>query len=288
MRQLFRPVLNQIRRANKLGFLENFIANKTQGKSLSNFWVKLLPPLESYKKGSIRTVERNGIKYRLDISDYIEYVIYFGLDAEPKRPLYSAVQNGMTVLDVGTNVGETLLNFARLNPTGVNYGFEPVPFLYEKAKYNISLNNFKNIVINNIALSDQAGRLYFELPKNQNFGSVSMAKQASPQSQEVKALTLDEFVDDNAIQKVDLIKIDVEGFEINVLRGAVETIHRHKPVLFIEVVDSYLLSKGSSAKHLIDTVLQLGYKIQDADTLQTIDHTFSASNARMDILCHPA
>jgi hypothetical protein len=85
MRKLSRPVLNQIRKVNKLPLLENFIANKTQGKGLSNFWVKLLPPLESYKRGSIREAERNGIKYKLDISDYIEYVIYFGLDVNPKN-----------------------------------------------------------------------------------------------------------------------------------------------------------------------------------------------------------
>jgi FkbM family methyltransferase len=193
----------------------------------------------------------------------------------------------MTIMDIGTNMGETLLNFARLNPAGKNYGFEPVPFLYQKANHNISLNDFKNIFLNNIALSDQPGKLYFEIPKNRNYGSISMAKEASSNAQEVQAITLDEFVAVNKIEKIDLIKIDVEGFEVNVLKGASNTIHQHRPILYIEVVDSYLTSKGSSAKELLDMIRQHNYKIQNADTLEVIGADYSAYDIRMDIICTP-
>lgn len=287
LRNTLRPVLNTLRRVNKLPFLESFLSRKTQGKGHSNFWVKLLPPLHSYKRGSIRHVQRNGINYRLDISDFIEYVIYFGLEVEPKKPLYNSVKDGMNAFDIGTNMGETLLNFARLNPNGKNYGFEPVPFLYEKAMSNIDLNNFRNISLNNLALSHEPGALFFELPKNKNFGSISMSLSATENSKEVKAVTFDSYITENNIGKVDLVKIDVEGFEKNVLLGALETIKRHKPILFIEVVDAYLRKNGSSATDLIHTIIGLGYTVSDADTLESLDHVKDFSGRVLDILCRP-
>jgi FkbM family methyltransferase len=287
LRKTLRPVLNTLRRVNKIPFLESFLSGKTQGKDHSSFWVKLLPPLHSYKRGSIRHVQRNGINYRLDISDFIEYVIYFGLAIEPKKSLYNSVKDGMNIFDIGTNMGETLLNFAKLNPGGKNYGFEPVPFLHEKAMTNINLNNFGNIYLNNLALSHEAGVLFFELPKNRNFGSISMSVSPNENSKEVKAVTFDSYITDNNISKVDLVKIDVEGFEKNVLLGAVETIKRFKPVLFIEVVDSYLKKNGSSATDLIHTIISLGYTVSDADTLESLDQVKDFSGKVHDILCRP-
>jgi len=287
MRKQLRPLLNQLRRVNKLPMLERFIAARTQGKRLDNLWVKLLPPLESYQRGSIREVERNGIRYRLDISDYIEYVIYFGLEAEPKEALYGSVKNGMQVFDIGTNMGETLLNFARINKKGNNYGFEPVPFLFEKAKANLALNAFQNVHLNNLAVSNTAGTLYFDIPANRNFGSISMSDVKTETSKAVRAITFDEFVAEEQIEAVDFIKIDVEGFECKVLEGADAAITRWKPVLFIEVVDAYLRKNGNTAEQLISLIKAKGYKVYDAESLEEIKEPGNANNLRLDILCKP-
>lgn len=287
IRKFFRPLLNELRKVNKIPFLERFLAKKTQGKKLSNFWVKLLPSIYSYKRNNIRKVTRNGINYELDISDYIQYVIYFGLAAEPKKALYDSVKNGMFVFDIGTNMGETLLNFAKINTAGKNFGFEPVPFLFEKANKNLQLNNFQNISLNNIALSNHEETLFFELPPNRNFGSISMSSVKNPQSSEVKAVTFDNFIELNNINKVDFIKIDVEGFESNVLAGAEKTIRRFKPLMFIEVVDSYLKRNNSGASKLVLNVINLGYKIFDAESLKPLDQSMDFEDKWLDILCLP-
>jgi FkbM family methyltransferase len=287
IRDLVRPVLNQLRNINRLSLLENFLAGKTQGKSLSNFWVRCLPPLESYKKGSIRIVKRNGIKYQLDISDYVQYVIYFGLDVEPKKALYDSIHDGMHVFDIGTNIGETLLNFAKLNPSGINYGFEPVPFLYEKAKQNIELNQFENISLHNLALSDTPASLFFELPSNRNYGSINMSTRSTNQSKQVKAVTFDQFVTDNKIEKVDFLKIDVEGFEYKVIQGAVNTISNRKPVLFIELIDDYLKKNGNSAAQLVQNLSVLGYNVYDADSNAMLNSNSNFTKRHIDILCVP-
>lgn len=287
MNSRVRTILDKIREFNKIAIIEKFLTKKTQGKKLNNIWTKFLPPLASYKKGSLRFVIRNGIKYELDISDYIQYIIYFGLDVEPKEILYNSIKDGMYVLDIGTNMGETLLNFARLNPSGKNYGFEPVPFLFEKAKKNIDLNAFRNIYLNNLAISDQKGSLFFELPPNRNFGSINMSLEPTPNSREVKAVTIDDFIEFHQISKVDFIKIDVEGFEYKVLRGAVKSIQKFKPLLFIELIDEYLKKKGSSASQLVQFVSSLGYNVFDADDMSLIKESAGFFKLHIDILCKP-
>lgn len=287
MNKRARTILNKIRELNKLSIIEKFLTKKTQGKKLNNFWTKFLPPLESYKKGSLRIVVRNGIKYELDISDYIQYIIYFGLDVEPKAVLYNSIKNGMYVFDIGTNMGETLLNFARLNPSGKIYGFEPVPFLFENAKKNIDLNVFRNIYLNNLAISDQKGSLFFELPQNRNFGSINMSFESTPGSREVKAITIDEFIELNQIDQVDFIKVDVEGFEYKVLRGAVKSIQKFKPLLFIELIDEYLKRNGNSASQLVQFVSNLGYNVFDADDMSLIKVSGEFSKPHIDIFCQP-
>jgi FkbM family methyltransferase len=287
MSKVLRPVLNKIRELNKIPTIEKFLTKKTDGKNLKNIWTKFLPPLASYKRGSIRSVVRNGIRYELDISDYVEYVIYFGLDVEPKHALYKSISDGMNVFDIGTNMGETLLNFSKLNHSGKNYGFEPVPFLFEKAKKNIGLNGFRNIYLNNLAISDKKGALYFEMPANRNFGSINMSLRQTTNSKEVKAVTFDEFVESHRIDKIDFIKIDVEGFEYKVLQGAVMSIQKFKPLLFIELIDGYLKKNGNSASQLVNFVSDLGYDVFDADDMSLVNVSSDFSKVHIDILCKP-
>jgi FkbM family methyltransferase len=284
---LVRKILDQIRQVNKTPTFEKFLAKKTQGKQLSNFWVKLLPSIYSYKTGTLRSVERNGIRFKVDISDYVGYILYFGLAEESKDELYKAVKNGMYVFDVGSNIGDTLLNIANINTLGMNYGFEPVPFLFQSATINISMNPFTNISFYNLALSNKAEVLYYEIPKNRNSGSISMSFNGSGTTSEVKSITLDEFVENEKIPRVDLIKIDVEGFEGLVLEGAKQSIQKFKPVLFIEVVDEYLREKGFSAAKLISIIKSFDYQILDVSNRKFITSATDITNERIDILCNP-
>src|SRR5205085_773133 len=95
-----------------------------------------------------------------------------GVEIEPRGRLFGLVRNGTTVIDVGTNIGETLLNFARINHDGTNIGFEPVPYLYERAKRNIELNEFSNIELINKGLSSADETLSFlEVDKHNSGGT---------------------------------------------------------------------------------------------------------------------
>jgi FkbM family methyltransferase len=217
----------------------------------------------------------------------MEYILYFGITDEDKDVLYNLVKDGMVVLDIGSNIGDTLLNLAKRNPNGKSIGFEPVPFLYQRAKTNLELNDFPNIELHNLAISDKNGCLYFDIPKNRNSGSISMVNKPTATSTEVKAISLDTFVKVNNIKKVDLVKIDVEGFEMNVLMGALQTIKYHKPILFVEVIDDYLVRSNSTASHLIKFIKDLGYHVIDSESLSEVDHTANFKGTRLDVICKP-
>src|SRR5213078_955856 len=135
-------------------------------------WIfsKIAPNNYQYPHGTLRECERDGVKYLLDISDYMEYCVYYGIEIEPRENLYRLIKNGSSIVDVGVNFGETLLNFAKRNPDGTNIGFEPVFNLYEKAKRNIDLNKFANVVLVNKALSDDHAILDFVVPNEFNSG----------------------------------------------------------------------------------------------------------------------
>ncbi len=244
----------------------------TNQKGYDNFFVKCIPQNYQYSKFSIRKVKRDGIWYELDLSEYMEWVIYYGLNVENRSDLYCLVKRDMVLFDVGSNVGETLLNFAKL--TGENgkvYGFEPVPYSFNKCSNNISLNQFNNVSVSQIALSNKEETLFFQEANNNNSGGVFMNKSNTPGSYKVEGITLDAYVERIGITHLDLIKVDVEGFETNVLKGASETCRKFRPKLFVEVDDVNLKNQGSSANELIALITSYGYHISKIESIAAWD-----------------
>jgi hypothetical protein len=244
----------------------------TNSKGYDNFFVKCLPQNYQYPKYSIRKVKRDEIWYELDLSEYMEWVIYYGLNVENRSDLYCLVKRDMVLFDVGSNIGETLLNFAKLTgDNGKVYGFEPVPYSFNKCSNNILLNRFNNVSVSQIALSNKEETLFFHEANNNNSGGVFMNKNNTPGSYKVEGITLDAYVERIGITHLDLIKVDVEGFETNVLKGAGETCRKFRPNLFVEVDDINLKNQGSSASELIALITSYGYQISKIESLVSWD-----------------
>ena len=100
--------------------------------------------------------------------------------------------------------------------------------------------------------------------------------------------TLDNSMQKFNIPKPSLIKIDVEGYELKVLKGGRETIIKHRPALFIELDDNNLREQGNSAKELIQSLTQLQYKIVNASNGQLVNENTNYTNCHFDILCTTA
>lgn len=267
---------------------ENWISYFTRDKDINNFFVKLLPSNLDYKSDAIRRKTVDGITYDLQLNEWMEYALFFGIKNEDKTPLFKNIQQGFLILDVGVNFGETLLNFAKLTGnTGTVYGFEPMPFTYKKCRHNVGLNDFKNIVVENLALSNSMEKLVINDPLNGNSGGTYVSKitVAAENKITINAITLDDYVIEKDLKKIDFIKIDVEGYETNVLLGALNVIQKFKPILYIEVCDENLKRAGSSAIALMELLLNNNYQIRKSDNGVLLDSNSIKQYRHLDVLC---
>jgi FkbM family methyltransferase len=277
--------LNQLRRVGMLPAVERALVRLSHDTQAGRVVQKFAPNNYQYPHGTMRECERGGIKYSLDISDYMQYCIYYGVAIEPRDALYGLVKDGTTIIDVGTNIGETLLNFARINRNGINIGFEPVPTVFRKAKHNLNLNNFENIALENLGLSNIEETLSFREPDEHNSGGIYLVKTKGEDVESVRVVRLDDYVCKNGITNISLIKIDVEGFEMNVLNGSIETLKRFMPALFVEVNDGFLNRQGSSAHELFGYLDGLGYTLRYAETGVELNRRADFSGKHFDVVC---
>jgi FkbM family methyltransferase len=278
-------LLNQVRRIGLKPPVELALVWLAQITGSGRVVQKFAPNNYQYPQNTLRRCERDGIKYILDISDFMQYCLYFRVEIEPRDVLYKLVKDGTTVIDVGTNIGETLLNFARINQTGVNIGFEPIPAIFSKAKLNIQLNSFENIVLENVGLSSADDTLSFQVPNEHNSGGIFLVKHSDDNIERVRVMKLDDYVGRENLKEISLIKIDVEGFEMNVLRGAKETIRKFRPALFVEINDGFLRREGSSAKEVFAFLEDLGYEIRYAQSGLIAGRDGDFSNKHFDVVC---
>lgn len=285
---MFNRLLFPLKQLCTNAFIDTKLAALTQGKSMDNIFVKLLPSNLQYSKNETRIKDVNDVKFKLHLNEWMEYALYFGIRTEDKTSLYKCVNPGQTIFDIGVNFGETILNFAKITgATGKVIGFEPMPSIYQKCLSNISLNHFHNIILEPLAVSDCNAMVGINDPLNGNSGGSYVTEHISNKSVQVQAVTLDNYMNERLISKIDLIKIDVEGYELHVLRGAKQTLLKHKPLLYIELCDAHLKRAGSSSLALIVFLQALNYVIKKADTGETITSLNMNQYQWIDILCTP-
>jgi FkbM family methyltransferase len=278
--------LNFIRNIFRIPILEKLLSSLTQGKSPDHFFSKLVPNPYQYPVNSIRQIQRNGIILNVDISDYLSHCLYFGFDGEEgqsHKHLFALVSNDNYILDIGSNIGFTVLSMAQLSRNGKVIGFEPDKLNYERCLHNIDQNIFKNIDLYNIGLGREELSIPMEIRTEFNRGGNRVAIDGRGEIIQVKKL--DDFFPSLNIPKIDVVKIDVEGYELNVLRGAEQTLRKFTPTLFIELNDDNIRDQGGSAKELIEFLIQIGYtKIIQADSKKEIAPGFDFSDCHFDII----
>ncbi len=247
-------------------FLRNTLAETclipmTRGKNWTHWLARIPANYYQYKKGSVRNVNRNGFKMRLDISDYMQWLLYFGIETEPRDKLYSLVKKDMTIVDIGANIGETSMAFSRIaGPKGKIYSFEPDSNTFLHLEQHLHENNCNNVICVQTALGDKAGKLFLGHNEHNTAGN----RISTESGKEIVVDTADNYFSKNPPERIDFIKIDVEGFELRVILGALATIKRYKPLLFCEAVDEFLRIQGSSTQELVALLEKLNYKLTNA------------------------
>ena len=158
--------------------------------------------------------------------------------------------DGAVILDIGANVGSHTVYWALERQAKKIYSFEPLGQTFEVLSKNIELNNLQDFVtISNKGLSNEKCKAKVRLFWEQNVGGTSFMKSADGEHDFVPLDSID------IPEKIDLIKIDVEGHEIEVLEGARDTIYRNKPIIVIETFDK--------KERVSNFLFTLGYELVD-------------------------
>jgi FkbM family methyltransferase len=147
--------------------------------------------------------------------------------------LMENLREGMHVVDIGANLGYYALQEAKaIGPKGIVYAIEPVPHNYFLLKHNAVLNNLENIQVFNLAIGDKDESLSLFLGKTSNWASAIKTPTTSNGKITVQSQRLDTFLKDKG--KVDLVRMDVEGYETKIVEGMTETLKQKNLMLFIE------------------------------------------------------
>ena len=239
-------MLNFIKKIFK-GFY-NFIPFKQQIFSiLKIFWT---PPESIFKHLHFKG------KFKVNINQSKSFMLnHFGLQCENEifwmgwkhnwekesiKVWGKLCKDSQIILDIGANTGIYSLVAKTINPNSKVYAFEPELFFYDMLQKNNSLNNF-DIQSYPKAISNYDGDIIIEAFSGQS------------KSFTVESITLDTFIKQNEIKKIDLIKIDVETHEPKVLEGFLNHLSTFRPTLLIEILNNDI------AEIVYNQVRELGY-----------------------------
>lgn len=179
-----------------------------------------------------------------------EYGEYSELEMEM---LGRFLKPGDTVLDLGANIGAHMLYFARqVGPTGRVISFEPQRVVFQTLCANAALNSLTHVWTLNAGAGESEGQTHLpplDYTRSDNFGAVSLDNAEEGEPVPVRT------VDSLELPSCALIKVDVEGWEVQALRGAKDTLARCQPLLYMENHNTH------QADALIDLVQESGYRI---------------------------
>lgn len=218
----------------------------------------------------VRIEVEPGISFLLDPEDVIERrILAKGIW---RREIWSWVAShlspGATMVDVGAHIGDISLRAARaVGPTGVVVAIEPHPALAARLRDNVTASGLSNVHVWEVACSDEAGRAYLYAGPSINLGASSLSRQSVLDHEgdgdvrlTVDLMTLDQIVDSSNLSRVNVVKVDAQGAELRLLRGATKTIRRFRPAIVVEAVDSRPRNLGGSVAMLEAHPRQLRYE----------------------------
>jgi len=178
------------------------------------------------------------------------------------KHLLIQIQNEIVFFDVGANIGfVSLLACSNPNLQITAHGFEPNPFVFERLQANTVLNPF-SMVINNFALGSKAGQS--ELSVGKNSGNSTLIKGGFSHVNRIGTIqveihTLDNYCLNQAVFP-NIMKIDVEGYEQEVLNGGTGVIAKSRPFLIIEMNSKALKAAGTNGTNLLRLLASLNYQ----------------------------
>ncbi len=265
--------------------------------------VLLLEPLRRamshVKAGAVIRYDR-GQQLEVQLGEHMgSHLFWYGAySRDVLAVLDRIVPTGGVAVDVGGNIGEISLAMAsRVGPEGKVYAFEPSGLMAERLRANVRRNTGFNVEVVPHALGATAGRgtlydaggAFADGTRHEGVLTLYPTQERQHAVGETSVTTLDAFLAQRGISRLDVLKVDVEGAELFVLQGARETLLRFRPYVVIEVQEETSRAAGYNEQDLLRFLGELGY------TFETIGRhgrlrslTVATLGAFQNVLCTPA
>lgn len=190
----------------------------------------------------------------------IEILNFKNYEKNDSDMIFKLVNDQDTVFDIGGNMGWYSIGLYKVKKEIDIHTFEPIPSTYESLVGNAKINGAK-IKINNFGLSDQKQDLTFYFHKEGSVNASAAIMNEDRENIEVKCHvdTLDNYFHDHRLTKLDFIKCDVEGAELFAFKGGIETISKHKPIVFTEMLRKWSAKFNYHPNEIIELFKNMGY-----------------------------
>ncbi len=208
---------------------------------------------------------RLGAKFELHLDQYLMKNIY--LYDIPEVNTFNQIKTCLrhtenpVIFDCGANIGLYSINLAKLYPEASIHAFEPLEYNFNLLKKNADLNGFKIISFNQNGVGEKPETLKIKFGNKKSGASIYVDEYNNAGTEDIQIVRLDDYCDSKQIDHIDLLKIDVEGGELKVLKGAKEILKKSpKCMVVVEVIQKHLEAAGDDAKSLFELMFELGYK----------------------------
>lgn len=229
---------------------------------------------EDWKGCEVAAIRPHGFKMELDLSQFWErwsYLVGRYYETHTQRILLEVLRKGEALIDVGANIGHVTLTGAwRVGPRGRVISFEPNPSVFERLSAHVRMNGLRErVALHNAALADRPGTLTLKVPV-EGTGGATLGQIGSEysgklsESYDVKVEVGDELC--GLVDGPAMVKVDVEGYEVAVLKGLRKTIGRLRPAMLVECWPEHLKNAGSSVQELFDLATEWGYQVFSAES----------------------
>jgi len=215
----------------------------------------------------------SGDSFVVRVGDQLSRGIFCNGCHEPQLTslLLPLLKPGMTVFDIGANIGYyTLLMARKVGRAGRVHAFEINDHVIDLLAQNLQRANVGNVTLVRRAVARTTGEVEFFVPRAGDEAEGSLRKSArydAARTVRVASVSLDDYIRENKIEKVDLMKIDVEGAEYEVFEGAKNLLSsEHRPIIMFEALDTACMGFGVSWLDVVEKLKSFDYRIHQGDT----------------------
>ena len=228
---------------------------------LLRFLIEAVARRLSARKGTIKLGIGAGLRF--DATGGVPDYLFGTYELDGQQLLAKLLKPGHTLYDIGGNIGfYTTIGAHLVGPEGQVYAFEPFPSSAQAIRKNAALNGFTNVSVYEVAALDHGGTIDLRVRSFSSWNEIvdpdNVANSDEGHIIKVPTVAIDELVEADQLKPPDLVKIDVQGAEISVLRGMMKTIRSNRPIIMCEVHRAVV----NAFSDFVDQVIRpLGYEV---------------------------